>query len=434
MAKHQTSNSKHQKNIKHQTSNLMLGICVLFVSCFLYLVSFQQAFAQSTVLVSERILKSTLSQGHTISSPENDLKIQIKPNTLNRSAFVELIKPEFYPKTPLDKTLISNIYYYSILPTTNNQLPASVTLKFSYPNNEERYREIYIHNQELNTWQHLPGYISVSKHELTANTKWASGFIAVFADHLDRTEYLKKKINSPSILVANTKTREILVERGSDIKRPIASLTKLMTASVFLDHNPGWDKKIAMKAQDDTIPAKIYVKPGDVLTTRDLFYSTLLRSANNAAKALARSTGLTHAQFVDKMNEKAKKLGMNNTQFVEVTGLSEKNVSTAQDYLKLTKRVFSDLLFLQATTPKYVTIATVNNGKKHLLKNTNKLLDVPYVVIGSKTGYTVEAGRCLVMKARNKENSEIISIILGADKSGAHWDDMRLLLDAALSK
>lgn len=390
--------------------------------------------AQSTILVSEIITKSTLNQGYSIISPNQDLEIKIAPNSLNRSIFTELIKPEFYPSVPLDKTRISNVYYYSILPTTNNKLWEDISITFKYPLNETRYREIYIYNGELSEWTNLPGNITLANQTLTTSTNWASGFIAVFADHLDKSEYLKEKINSPSMLIADIKTGEILVERESSVIRPIASLTKLMTTAVFLDNNPGWDKRVSMKAADDTIPSKIYVRNGDTFTTHDLFYATLVKSANNAANALARSTGLTHDQFVQKMNEKAKLFGMNNTHFEEVTGLSEKNVSTAQDYFILTKKLFSSMTFLQATTQKYFTIATVDNRKKYRMKNSNKLLNVPYTVLGSKTGFTYEAGRCLAMKVKNKQGREVLAITLGANKFGAHWDDMRTLLDATLGE
>jgi len=390
--------------------------------------------AQSTILVSEIITKSTLNQGYSIISPNQDLEIKIAPNSLNRSIFTELIKPEFYPSVPLDKTRISNVYYYSILPTTNNKLWEDISITFKYPLNETRYREIYIYNGELSEWTNLPGNITLANQTLTTSTNWASGFIAVFADHLDKSEYLKEKINSPSMLIADIKTGEILVERESSVIRPIASLTKLMTTAVFLDNNPGWDKRVSMKAADDTIPSKIYVRNGDTFTTHDLFYATLVKSANNAANALARSTGLTHDQFVKKMNEKAKLFGMNNTHFEEVTGLSEKNVSTAQDYFILTKKLFSSMTFLQATTQKYFTIATVDNRKKYRMKNSNKLLNVPYTVLGSKTGFTYEAGRCLAMKVKNKQGREVLAITLGANKFGAHWDDMRTLLDATLGE
>lgn len=339
-----------------------------------------------------------------------------------------------YPPLPLDKDAASSVYWYELLPATGNKLPVPVVITMVYPEQETRWKEIFIYNQELGRWQRLPGSINPGERRLIAPTTWASGFIAVFADHLDQSEYLKEKLEAPSILVVDASSGEILIERGSGITRPIASLTKLMTAAEFLAHNPGFDERIAMIASDDTIPAKIYAKTGDVFTTRDLFYATLLKSANNAAKALARSTGLSQDAFVAAMNQKADELGMADTTFVEPTGLSAGNISTAQDLYKLSRSAFSDMLFLKATTPKSLTIASINNGKRHILENTNKAIDVPYVVIGSKTGYTVEAGRCVIMKARNNEGREVIAITLGGESPGSQWDDMRMLLDAALGE
>ncbi|MEK7189305.1 MAG: serine hydrolase [Patescibacteria group bacterium] len=387
------------------------------------------AAAQSDVILSRLVSKTEFAAGYSVTAPNQDLTLA--PN-LSHGAFFELVAPEYYPAAPLDKTLVSRVYHYSLLPASENKLAADISLTFSYPADETRYKEIYIYNEELGHWQHLAGSIDARNQTLTAATNWASGFVAVFADHLDQSEYLKEKLDAPSVFVVDAKTGEVLIERGSDVRRPIASLTKLMTATEFLEHNPGWDARVAMQASDDTIPAKIYAKPGDVFTARDLFYATLLKSANNAAKALARSTGLSQEAFVASMNQKANELGMADTAFAEPTGLSPDNVSTAQDLYKLARSAFSDMTFLQATTPRTLTIANVNSGKRHVLENTNKAIDVPYVVIGSKTGYTVEAGRCVIMKARNDAGREVIAITLGGESPGSQWDDMRMLLSATL--
>ena len=404
----------------------------LTIAIFVLILLPATARGQSEVLLSERISKTELASGYSISSSNGDINIEIKPNALNRSAFIELLKPEFYPITPLDKSTISNIYHYSILPATDNKLSGTISITLKYPDTETRYREIYIYNQTLKQWDNVPGSINLEQNTLAIETNLASGFIAAFADHLERNEYLKDDITAPSILVVDNETGEILVERNSNVKRSVASLTKLMTASTFLENNPGWDSKVVMQASDDTIPAKIYVKPGDTFKARDIFYATLLRSANNAAKALARSTGLSRENFVANMNQKAARLHMENTEFVEPTGLADENISTAEDMYKLARHVFADLTFLQATTPKSFTIASVNNGKRHIMRNTNKAIDVPFVVIGSKTGYTHEAGRCLIMKARNKDGREVIAVTLGGEVPGEQWDDMRELLGAAL--
>ncbi|MBI1961110.1 MAG: D-alanyl-D-alanine carboxypeptidase [Parcubacteria group bacterium] len=395
----------------------------------MFLVSSAEVRAKSDVIVSQWVTDAELSSGYAVTTQANDFRLT---TSLNRAAFVELVAPDYYPAVPPDKSLISTIYHYALLPASENKLPGGVSISFAYPADETRFREIFIYNEELANWRHVPGSIDPASRTLTITTQWASGFVAVFADHLDQSEYLKEKLEAPSILVMDSKTGEVLLERGSEIQRPIASLTKLMTAIEFLEHNPGWNVRVTILASDDTIPAKIYVKPGDVFTTHDLFYATLLKSANNAARALARSTGLSNEEFVARMNEKAKTLSMRGTSFSEPTGLSGANVSTAQDLYALARRAFSDIVFLQATTPKALTIASVNSGKRHILENTNKAIDVPYVVIGSKTGYTVEAGRNVIMKARNKAGREVIAITLGGESPGSQWDDIRMLLNAAL--
>lgn len=383
-----------------------------------------------------RLFLSALAtrNGYTIVSPDNQLTIQIAAKSLNRAVVAELAKQDEYPTAPLDKDLISAVYQYSFLPATNNELASPITIAISYPKQETRWREIFFYNFESKEWQHLPGGIELKDNYLVTQTAQASGLIAVFADHLDQSEYLKEQITAPSIYVADAQTGEVLIERAGNVRRPIASLTKLATASVFIENNPGWNARIAMVAEDDTIPAKIYTKLGDTLTTQDLFYATLMRSANNAAKALARSTGLSTDTFVQAMNDAARTYGMEQTSFVEPTGLSENDISTAQDVFRLARHAFADPAFLQATTPKARTITIINRKLPYSLQNTNRILDVPYVVLGSKTGYTDEAGRCLVMKAKNDAGREVIAVILGGKVPNGHWSDMRLLLDAALGE
>jgi len=389
------------------------------------------ARAQSNVIVSQWISSEKLENGYTATTQAQDVSLTA---SLHRAAFVELVAPDYYPVVPMDKSLITTVYHYALLPTTENKLSGTIAIGFTYPLDEARFKEIFIYNEELGRWTHLAGSIDEAQQKITARTNWASGFIAVFADHIERSDLLKEKLNAPSILVVDAKTGEILLERNSAVVRPIASLTKLMTAAEFLEHSPGWSKRITMIGTDDTIPAKIYVTPGDVFTTHDLFYATLLPSANNAARALARATGLSRESFVSAMNERAKILGMDSTAYVEPTGLAAENVSTAQDLYKLSRSVFADMEFLKATTPKTFTIESLKNGKQHVLTNTNKAMNVPYVVLGSKTGYTIEAGRNVIMKARNSAGREVIAITLGGTSPGAQWDDMRILLDAALGE
>ena len=379
--------------------------------------------------------QTDIASGHTLQSSDGQARIIIPPNA-NRVAFVDLAASADYPALPLDKTLASNVYNYYLLPASDNRLEYPITLATRFQDAARGFKEIFIYDGAAAKWKHLTGAIDLDKNELTAQTTLASGYIAVLADKVDRSEYLKEELNSPTILVADAQSGDILVEQNSAIARPIASLTKIMAAAVFLDNNPGWKKLITMQRVDDTIPAKIYVKPGDKISTRDLFFATLVHSANNAAKALARSTGLTSAQFVRQMNAKAQTLGMASTKFVEPTGLAAGNISTAEDYLKLSQAMLKDPIFLQATTLKKYTLNVVR-GKttlKMAVANSNKILNSPFTITGSKTGYTTEAGRCLMIRAKNKDNREVIAIIMGATVPGKQWSDMNSLLAAALDE
>jgi len=380
------------------------------------------------------LAQTDLSAGHTMRSPANDWEITVAPNTVTKSLYVDFHEAASHPEIPLDKELVSKVYFYAFLPAAANRLDFPLNLSATYPQDEARFKEIFIFDEPTASWRHLSGNIDPTANRLSAQTLRASGFVAVLADKLARSEYLKEEINSPSILVADALSGEILLERNSNTSRPIASLTKMMTAAVFLDNNPGWNKKIAMQKSDDTIPVKIYVKTGDKISTRDLFFAALVPSANNAAKALARSTGLTNGAFVAEMNRKAKDLGMADTRFVEPTGLASGNVSTPADYLKLARSLAKNDLFRQATTIKKYSFSLLRGKKtiKITVANSNKILDSPFTITGSKTGYTTEAGRCLLISAKNKDNREVIAITMGATKAGAQWTDMNALLAAAL--
>ncbi len=420
---------------KNKTSLLFFSACfVILTFSFLgNILLFEKTKASAEESNAVFVDQRAILENFSMTSKDGQAKINIPSGSIRRSAFIEIKTTESYPPLPVDKNQISKIYHYSMLPATNNALVGQINLEIKYYQENGNWKEIFIYNDETKKWQNIPGTINTETKTVLSKTSWASGYIVVLEDKVYKSEYLKKIINSPSIIVADAKTGEILLERDSETIRPIASLTKLATTAVFLDHNPGWNKLVAMTPEDDTIPSKIYAKNGDVFTTNSLFYATLIKSANNATKALARSTGLSNESFVFEMNKKAKDLGMNNTFFEEPTGLSNNNVSTAMDFLKISSALFADPLFLKTTTPKIYTISSIS-GQKHTLINSNKLLDVPYVVIGSKTGFTNSAGRCLAMKVRNKNGKEIIAITIGADTPGAQWEDMRLILDATLSE
>lgn len=216
---------------------------------------------------------------------------------------------------------------------------------------------------------------------------------------------------------------------NADEPMPIASLTKLMTALVFLDTKPNWGKRIAYSNADSRIGAKLYIRAGDTVTIRQLFNTMLIGSANNATMTLVRSTRLGTTEFVRRMNAKAKALGLVDTIFFEPTGLDEDNVSTAREYTLLAKVAFEHPRIQKVTTMPVFTFST---GRRvfHRIKNSNTLLlkKVPITILGGKTGYTEEAGFSVVLKTHaDSVSSATITVVLGHPNSAGRFAEAKEL-------
>lgn len=224
-----------------------------------------------------------------------------------------------------------------------------------------------------------------------------------------------------------------LFEKEADTAVPIASISKLMAALVFLDHNPGWNTVYIIKEADKRDGNKLNFFPGEQVLVRDLFYSALVASDNSAIISLVRSTKLNEGEFVAMMNSKAISLKMANTHFVEPTGLSELNVSTSRDVAKLVGEAMKDLDIRRAVLSDKYELEIINNKKnsKRIIRNTDSLLrssDLSVKIIGGKTGYLSKAGYCF---AGNfiKDDQEIITVVLGADSPEARFNETERLLD-----
>lgn len=237
-------------------------------------------------------------------------------------------------------------------------------------------------------------------------------------------------VKATAAIVIDGISGDVLWAKNEEKVLPIASLTKLMTAYVFLETNTPMDKVVTYSKVDDAEGAKLYVQPGDQLTTKDLFYTTLIGSANNAAKCLARSTGLTSEEFVRRMNAQAKEWGLSDTIFYEPTGLDPNNVSSVSDLAILSKNVLSRIEMLWATAAKGYSLTTVNTEKKHKFKNTNRLTyQSELAVTGGKTGYLDEAGYCLMTRAKDNNGRRVIAIVLNNPDSQARFAETEALIN-----
>lgn len=239
-------------------------------------------------------------------------------------------------------------------------------------------------------------------------------------------------LTASSAAVLLLKNNSFLFEKNSDSPQSIASLTKLMTALVFLENNPGFEKEYTIKREDIVLGGKNNLFTGDTLTLENLFHTSLVASDNVATLALARSTGLSDADFVKLMNEKAAKLGLFKTKFVEPTGLSDRNVSTAREVARLAKEALGHKEVKESTIKKDY-VFTTKEGRQKKIDSTDYLLysEVgPEInILGGKTGYTESAGYCFVGKFSDDRQDEIISVVLNSSGRNDRFKETKSLVD-----
>jgi len=241
-----------------------------------------------------------------------------------------------------------------------------------------------------------------------------------------------------SALVIDSKTGGILYTKNASSSLPIASLTKIVAAKVFLDTRPSLDRVVSYSVADEEKNykyankweiARLRLGDGDTLTISDLLYSALLGSANNAVESLVRVSGLERGDFIGRMNAYASAVGATATSFEEPTGLSPKNVSSASDYAIMTSRILEHPIMEKVSKMRSYTFYTINTKKRHYITNSNSLITVGNLKItGSKTGYLDEAGYCLMTKARSSDGDEIIAVTLGSPDKASSFNETKNLL------
>ena len=242
-----------------------------------------------------------------------------------------------------------------------------------------------------------------------------------------RSEIRKIALRSSSALVQDAETGEVVYGKNAEVVVPIASITKLMTAMVVLDGGLDLDEKITL-SRDDAVQMKgsrSRLRTGLSLTRGELLLLALMSSENRAAAALGQSYPGGLEAFVDAMNAKAALLDMTESRFVEPTGLSPANVSTASDLAKMVRAAHEYPLIREFSTTSRATVKA--SGRPLQYGNTNGLVRSSYWEIGlSKTGYISEAGRCLVMHVRLAEKDLIVVLLDSWGKQSRIGDANRL--------
>jgi len=224
-------------------------------------------------------------------------------------------------------------------------------------------------------------------------------------------------LKSSVAYVIDQDTNEVLVSKNDQAVLPIASITKLMTGVVISEAKLSMDESITI-TQDDVDTEKgssSRLKVGTTLTRGELLHLSLMASENRAAHALGRTYPGGLQAFVDLMNAKAAALGMRDTRYIEPTGLSSKNQSSAKDLATLVSLAYQDPILRELSTSPSHQVAV----GKHTLnyKTTNRLIKNPNWDIGlQKTGYISEAGQCLVMQAKIAGRKLILVFLDSAGK------------------
>lgn len=246
-------------------------------------------------------------------------------------------------------------------------------------------------------------------------------------------------INAQAYVVTDAATGQMLIDKNSDQSWTPASLTKLVTALVVLDAKPKLSKTVVMTQADQIAGgcsqggACIKARSGVKFTVDGLFHAMLMPSANNAANALARSTGLSKAAFAAKMNQEAANLGAVNSHFNEPTGMDPTNSITAADYAKIVTAAFSNP-YLQAIAQldSYPLRSTNNSRYNQTIQNTDKLLgDTDIQILGAKTGYLDESKYNFAAVIKTSFGQQYAVVVLGEQHLSSAFDETKELADLA---
>ena len=237
-------------------------------------------------------------------------------------------------------------------------------------------------------------------------------------------------VSAGSCILIEARTGEILFEKNAYEKRSMASTTKIMTTLLCLESGNLDDWFVVDSDAIKVEGSSMGLVEGDVVTKRMLCYGMLLPSGNDAANATAIKIGGSFERFAEMMNERAKEIGMKNTLFVTPSGLEGTgHGSTAYDMALLAREALRNSDFREICSQKTAEVEFGNPPYRRWLKNTNKLLSYCSGTIGVKTGFTDEAGRCLV-SACERDGITLICVTLNDPND---WADHSKLYDYGFS-
>jgi D-alanyl-D-alanine endopeptidase (penicillin-binding protein 7) len=250
---------------------------------------------------------------------------------------------------------------------------------------------------------------------------------------VDASGDLVPDVRAAAAIIYNPETNQVLWEENSQSQRSIASITKVMTATVFLENNPATEP-VTIARSDVFQASTTHLHANDKVTTDDLLHLLLIASDNAAARALARVSPQGSEGFVRRMNEKAAELGLENTHYADPSGLLSENTSTAYDMARLITQASQDERISSIMrTYEY----TVYSGKRPItFHSTNHLLGRGDVdVRAGKTGFISKAGYCLATVLRLPDTGQNVAVVVfGARSNAGRFMESRNLFNWVSSK
>jgi serine-type D-Ala-D-Ala endopeptidase (penicillin-binding protein 7) len=254
---------------------------------------------------------------------------------------------------------------------------------------------------------------------------------------VDASGELVPDLRAAAAIIYDPDTNQVLWEENSQAPRSIASITKVMTATVFLENNPDLSQVVTVQRGDVYQASTTHLKANDKVTEDDLLHLLLIASDNAAARALARVSPYGSEGFVRRMNEKASELGLESTHYADPSGLLSDNVSSAFDMARLITHASQDERISSVMrTPEY-TVTTANH-RVVTFHSTNHLLGRDDVdVRAGKTGFIGRAGYCLATLLRLPQaqgGQQVAVVVLGARSNAGRFMESRNLLNWVSSK
>jgi D-alanyl-D-alanine endopeptidase (penicillin-binding protein 7) len=245
----------------------------------------------------------------------------------------------------------------------------------------------------------------------------------------DANGALVPDIRAAAAIIFNPETGQVLWEENAQDKRSIASITKVMTALVFLEDSPDLTREVTVERGDVYAASTTYLRTNDRITLDEVLHLTLIASDNAAARALARVSHGGTASFIERMNEKAIELGLESTTFADPSGLNPANISSAYDLSRLIS--FASANDTLAPIMRTASYTARTSRRSITIRNTNHLVRGGEVdVLGGKTGFISKAGYCLATLLRlPQSNHQVAVVVLGAGSNNSRFWETRHLFN-----